>query len=150
MQLNIEHLRVITIDIRRERQRFYTESCGQYSFSPQLPVETIKIWTISRTKEALTILCNEVEVLNLIYAEYDKYCVRGWSKSSTKIKFVNGDRASDYEKSLSVGRAMFEVTIFNILSTCIPRLTYTVHKDTRFRIFQFLRLISKGRCMEAL
>ena len=120
MQLNIENLRVITIDIRRER--FFTESCGHYSFSPQLPVETIKKWTISRTKEALTILCNGVEVLNLVSAEYDKYCARGWSKSSTKIKFMNGDMASDYEKSLSVGRAMSEVTIFYISSTFIPRL----------------------------
>ena len=84
--------------------RFLTDLCGYPPFPPHLPEEVHKIWTISRTKEALTVLCNGVEVLNLVYAEVDKGCSMRWSKSSTKIMFRNDDLSSDYMKTLSPGK----------------------------------------------
>ena len=109
-QLYFESIGRIKLEFRYRRFSFHY--CGYRLFPGHLPVETIKTWTISRTKEALTILCNGVEVLNLVYAEYDKYCSRTWSKSSTKIKFENGDSASDYMQFLSQGMAKFYVMIF--------------------------------------
>ena len=84
-------------------QQFIIGTCGRYGFPLNMPVETNKIWTISRTKEALTILCNGVEVLNLVYAEHNKYCHRLWSKTSTKLKFISNDQASDYMRSMHTG-----------------------------------------------
>ncbi|KAL5248875.1 hypothetical protein ACHWQZ_G017909 [Mnemiopsis leidyi] len=92
-----------TIQISFQHRRFYILSCGDYEFPSDLPAERDKIWTISRTKEALTILCNGVEVLNMVYAEFDKYCTRAWSQSSALIEFRSDDLASDYTKSLSQG-----------------------------------------------
>ena len=85
-------------------KRFGIHPCGNYAFPSNLPVEVNKIWTISRTKEALTILCNGVEVLNLVYIEDDMNCFRAWSKDSTKITFGSQDDASDYAKSLGQGK----------------------------------------------
>ena len=101
VRLFFENIGKITIEFLH--RRFSADLCGYRSFPANLPVETIKIWTISRTKEALTILCNGVEVLNLVYAEYDKYCARNWSKSTTKILFLVDDLSSDYMKTLSPG-----------------------------------------------
>ena len=85
------------------RRRFYIHNCGHHSF-PNLPEDLNKEWTISKTKEALTILCNGVEALNLVYDEVDIYCTRTWSKSATKINFRNSDKASDYRRTLQRGK----------------------------------------------
>ena len=92
------------ITISFQYKRFEISSCGYYALPSHLPKERNKIWTISRTKEALTILCNEVEVLNMVYAEFDKYCTRQWTTDSTAIKFWSNDLASDYMKKLSKGK----------------------------------------------
>ena len=96
-----------TIQISFQHRRFYISSCGDYEFPSDLPAERDKIWTISRTKEALSILCNGVEVLNMVYAEFDKYCTRAWSQSSSLIEFRSDDLASDYTKSLGQGMKTF-------------------------------------------
>ena len=103
-----------------QRSRFYIETCGYCYFPPHMTEETNKIWTISRTKEALTILCNGVEVLNLVYAEYSKYCQRKWSKNSATFMLENGDLSSDYIKSMIPGKTdIFRKGVFffpNLLS----------------------------------
>ena len=101
--LIVQNIDIILIEYRP--RRFSIPSCGYYpKFPPHMPVEVKKVWTISKTKEALTILCNGVEVLNLVYAEINKYCTRSWSKSSSMINFRSDDLTSDYIKSLSKGR----------------------------------------------
>ena len=95
----------ITINFRHKI--FQIDTCGHYAFPSHLLEERIKIWTISRTKEALTVLCNGVEVLNMVYAEYDKYCTRKWTKDSTIIKLWSDDLASDYMRILSEGKKVF-------------------------------------------
>ena len=92
-------------------KRFGINPCGNYAFPSNLPVEINKIWTISRTKEALTILCNGVEVLNLVYIEDDMNCFRAWSKDSTKFTFGSQDDASDYAKSLSQGKFYLALSV---------------------------------------
>ena len=99
--LYVQHRGTITISFHH--RQFSIDLCGNYAFPSHLPEERIKTWTISRTKEALTILCNGVLVLNMVYAEYDIYCTRRWSHSSAVIKFSSKDLASDYTKSLSQG-----------------------------------------------
>ena len=83
-------------------EKFIIEHCGSYAFT-NLPDDLNKEWTISKTKEALTILCNGVEALNLVYAEVNLYCTRSWSRDTTKIRFLNDDRASENWKPLTEG-----------------------------------------------
>ena len=103
IHLVVENIGFLRIEFRYKRFSIYP-SCGNHAFPSNLPVEINKIWTISRTKEALTILCNGVEVLNLVYIEVDMNCFRAWSKDSTKITFGSQDDASDYAKSLGQGK----------------------------------------------
>ena len=81
--------------------------CSKIQFPSDLVMRSYQIWTISRTNEALTILCNGEEALNMVYAEIDKYCTRIWSKSSTTISFWRTDVASDYMRSLRPGRRIY-------------------------------------------
>ena len=90
----------IRIDFRS--RRFQIDRCGYHAFQ-NLPDSLNKEWTISKTKEALTILCNAVEVLNLVYDEVDVYCTRIWSRDVTKIKFKNDDQASEKWRPLLRG-----------------------------------------------
>ena len=99
--LEVQHIGKIKVE--SQRKRFSVDSCGHRDFPTHLPKEKNKIWTISRTKEALTILCNGVEVLNLVYAEVDKYCHRLWSKTSAKLKLISSNQASDYMRSFQPG-----------------------------------------------
>ena len=101
--VNLEVQHIGSIKVEFQRKRFSVDSCGYRYFPPNLPEEKNKIWTIGRTKEALTIICNGVEVLNLVYAEYDKYCRRKWSKTSAKIKLIANDQASDFMRSMHPG-----------------------------------------------
>ena len=99
-----------------------------------MPEEKNKIWTISRTKEALTVLCNRVEVLNLVYAEVDKYCHRKWSKTSAKIKFISNDQASDYMRSMHPG-------IFHDL---FSSMTFALNCCKLLQVYNFIaKLISR-------
>ena len=91
----------IRIDFKHKR--FYIDSCSWYEFV-NLPEDLHKEWTISKTKEALTILCNGVEVLNLFYDEVDIYCTRLWSKATSQITFMNDDSASDNWRPLLEGK----------------------------------------------
>ena len=102
--LNLEVKDKGRIMIFFKHKQFNIGTCGKHAFPPYMPEERNKIWTISRTKEALTILCNQLEVLNLVYAEYNKYCHRLWSKTSTVIKFPHNDLSSDYIRSSSQGK----------------------------------------------
>ena len=84
----------IRIDFRY--RRFQIDRCGLYSFQ-SLPDSLNKEWTISKTKEALTIQCNGVEVLNLVYVDStNSQCQIIWSKDVSQVKFKSDDRASDY------------------------------------------------------
>ena len=100
--LNLANIGRLRVEF--QRSRFYIDTCAYRPFPPNMPEEKNKIWTISRTKEALTILCNRVEVLNLVYAEHNKYCNRKWSKTSANFMFENGDLSSDYTKSINPGK----------------------------------------------
>ena len=64
----------------------------------QPPVEVEKTWTITKTDTAIIITCNNVEVLNYLFADSsNSNCVslvRGGNVE--KIRFNNGDTASDF------------------------------------------------------
>eukprot|EP00116_Pleurobrachia_bachei_P016676 sb/3476938/ len=64
----------------------------------QPPVKVDKIWTITKTKTALVITCNNVEVLNLVFADSSStYCVSRWGDDVVEqIKFPSSDTASDF------------------------------------------------------
>ena len=84
----------IRIDFKHKR--FSIDSCGSYGFV-NLPEDLNKEWTISKTKEALTILCNGVEVLNLVYVDSSEAnCESTWSRDGAQVKFGSDDQASDY------------------------------------------------------
>ena len=101
VNLLVMSLGKIRIDFKHKR--FSIDSCGSYGFV-NLPEDLNKEWTISKTKEALTILCNGVEVLNLVYDEVDIYCTRLWSKATSQIRFMNDDSASDNWRPLLEGK----------------------------------------------
>ena len=78
------------------QKQFSIDHCGSYAFK-NLPEDLNKEWTISKTKEALTILCNGVEALNLVYADNaNTRCKIMWSRDTTQVTFRHDDRASDY------------------------------------------------------
>ena len=83
-------------------KRFWVQNCGTPAFPSSLPAEGDRQWTISKTKDALTILCNGIEVLNLVYTDStDSSCSNVWTKESTSFKFLSNDFASDYYRNPS-------------------------------------------------
>ena len=64
----------------------------------QPPVEADKIWTITKTETALIITCNNVEVLNYLFAgSSQSTCVTTLSGDVVEqIKFTDTDTASDF------------------------------------------------------
>ena len=69
------------------------ESCtsdtnGFNKLTVQPPEEVEKIWTITKTETALIVTCNNVEVLNYLFADSPKSnCVKMASKDVGYIKF---------------------------------------------------------------
>ena len=94
-----------TITIYIRSKQYYIPSChdGIWSKLNNLPAAVNKEWIFTKTKEALTILCNGVEVVNLVYAAVHNYCKKIWSRNVTKIRFRSDDTASDFWKSVIRG-----------------------------------------------
>ena len=86
-------------------QRYQISSCySEWQDLNNLPEAVYKEWTISKTQETLTVLCNGVEVINLVYAEVTvEPCSATWSKNVTKIQFTDSDTASDLRKYQTLG-----------------------------------------------
>ena len=98
VHLQVNYVGRMRIEFRNSR--FWIENCGNHLFPSNLPTEQNKQWTISKTKEALTILCNNVEVLNLVYSSLSNFTrCNEWSGASTSLKFVSNDLASDYYRN---------------------------------------------------
>eukprot|EP00116_Pleurobrachia_bachei_P009434 sb/3469696/ len=64
------------------------------------PLEVDKIWTITKTETALIIACNNVQVLNYLFADgLNKYCVKYWGGDVVEqIAFIGSGTASDFYK----------------------------------------------------
>ena len=107
VSLNVQNIGQIVIDFGWKYRGFHIQSCGSHLFPTHELVEGTKIWTISRTKKALSLLSNDVEVLNLVFAELTESCVKTWSVGSTKITFATDDLASDYKRTLIKGMAPY-------------------------------------------
>ena len=104
IRLILRYVDTIQIDI--PNSEYYTYSCnfhGMWTNFKNLPNTPNKEWTIIKTKEALTILCDEEEVVNLVYAEVHDYCSRKWSKALTQIYFSRHDTASEVWQPLKKG-----------------------------------------------
>ena len=101
--VEVKNSGLLRIDFRFKR--FNIDSCGLHNFPTSIleELDVNKEWTISKTDKALTVLCNEVEALNLVFDEVDIYCTRAWSKDVTQIKFRNEDSATDYWKKIAGG-----------------------------------------------
>ena len=114
-----------TIDINIRYEQYQINSCnyGVWTKFNNLPTDVNKKWTFTKTKEALTILCNGVEVVNLVYAEQYHYCTTRWSKDVTRIRFHNADTASDYWKSVTQGKIFCLRLLLKYLSTTVPDKT---------------------------
>eukprot|EP00116_Pleurobrachia_bachei_P003169 sb/3463431/ len=76
-------------------------SIGSEDLPVQPPVEVDKIWTIKKTGTALIITCNDVEVLNYVFADgSDSRCVPTLGGDVVEeIKFYDADTASDFYKA---------------------------------------------------
>ena len=63
----------------------------------QPPVEVEKTWTITKTATALIMTCNNLEVLNYLFADSSNSdCVPKWGGDVVElIKFTTDDEASD-------------------------------------------------------
>ena len=103
--LDVQNIGKIVIDFGWKNKGFSIGSCGRHLFPTATYelVEGTKIWTISRTKEALSILSNDVEVLNLVFADVALPCPEVWSRSSEIIIFHSSDLASEYIRYSSQG-----------------------------------------------
>ena len=67
----------------------------------QPPVEVDKIWTLTKTEIAIIITCNNVEVLNYLFADSgNSNCVPKWGGDVVeKIMFHTNDAASDFYRA---------------------------------------------------
>ena len=67
----------------------------------QPPVEVDKIWTITKTETAFIITCNDVEVLNYLFADSSRSdCVTKWGGDVVEeIWFRSSDDASDFYRA---------------------------------------------------
>ena len=86
--------------------KYYIGYCINMTDLPvQPPNEVDKIWTIRKTATALSIECNEVEVLNYQFSDSsDTDCVTKWGVDVMKIKFTEHDTASEgYEEKPTKG-----------------------------------------------
>eukprot|EP00116_Pleurobrachia_bachei_P009654 sb/3469916/ len=68
----------------------------------QPPVEVNKIWTITKTETAFIITCNNVEVLNYLFADSsDGDCVVKWGGDVVEyFEFDDGDKASAFYRAV--------------------------------------------------
>eukprot|EP00116_Pleurobrachia_bachei_P013957 sb/3474219/ len=66
------------------------------------PVIAEKIWTITKTETTLIIRCNNVEVLNYLFADsFDTQCVTKFGGDVVgKIRFWKTDTASDFYRAV--------------------------------------------------
>ena len=64
-----------------------------------MPPEQDKLWIITKTDKALVVTCNDVEVVNHVFADVpnDK-CVPSWSQEAGKVKFQKQDTGTDQAK----------------------------------------------------
>ena len=106
-EIYLQFVNVGTIRIILQSKQYYITGCGWKKFN-NLPATVNKEWTFTKTKEALTILCNGVEVVNLVYAEQYHYCTTRWSKDVTKIYFHSHDTASVLWKPVTQGSILIE------------------------------------------
>ena len=66
----------------------------------QPPVGLEKIWTFNKTKTALIITCNNVEVLNYLFADSSESCFNELGTGDVeKIQFGNDDDASNFYRA---------------------------------------------------
>ena len=82
--------------------KYWIAWCNQgYTDLPvQPPVEVDKLWTITKTETALIITCNDVEVLNYLFADSSKSnCVTQWDRDVEQIMYHDGDKASDFYRA---------------------------------------------------
>eukprot|EP00116_Pleurobrachia_bachei_P006753 sb/3467015/ len=92
--------------------QYYMGYCTDWTTLPvQPPVEVDKIWTITKAKTALIITCNNVEVLNYLFA--------GSSISDCVTKFGGGDVgkiefSSSYDTASDFYRAAPECLAFTV------------------------------------
>ena len=83
--------------------QYSVSSCfsGYKDLPVQPPVEVEKIWTITKTETAFIITCNEVEVLNYLFADSsNNHCVSKWGGNVVeRLFFSGGDKASDFYRA---------------------------------------------------
>nr|AFK75450.1 putative secretory peptide-40 [Pleurobrachia bachei] len=82
--------------------QYQIQFCTAYTELPvQPPVEVDKIWIINKTETALTIKCNNVEVLNYLFTDSsDGDCVTKLVRDVEKIWFSSSlDTASDFYRA---------------------------------------------------
>ena len=74
---------------------------GTKDLPVQPPGEVDKIWIITKTENAIIITCNDLEVLNLVFADSSgSSCATKWGGDVVKeIRFRTEDTASDFYRS---------------------------------------------------
>ena len=84
----------------------------------QPPVEVEKTWTITKTDTAIIMTCNNVEVLNYLFADSTgSQCVTRWAIDVEEIYFRTYDTASDYYRA---GKGI--KYIFNLVNNHLVQL----------------------------
>nr|AFK75461.1 putative secretory peptide-51 [Pleurobrachia bachei] len=91
--------------------------CSDWTDLPvQPPVEVEKIWTITKTETVLIIACNNVEVLNYLFADSsNNKCVLQWDGDVVEIMFRD-DTASDFYRA---GNVTYRIAVLQQYSRLI-------------------------------
>ena len=147
VSFNVQNIGQIVIDFGWKNKGFSIGSCGSYLFPTYELVDGTKIWTISRTKEALSVLSNDVEVLNVVFADVAPACAEVWSRSSEIIIFNPNDLASEYIRYSSQGIVSI-VTSDDIYQQFYNLQCMPTHRFDREHIFPiqclFVPKVQKG------
>ena len=81
--------------------QYWVGNCNSYTNMPTQPTaETEKIWTIAKTETAIIFQCNDVEVVNYLFADSSNSKCTAWNGNVVeRIKFGIHDNACDFYRS---------------------------------------------------
>ena len=82
--------------------------CGSETTITNLPASNLRLWTFIKSSDSLTIICNDVEIVNFVFSSaVDSRCDQYWQVEITKFQFKSDtagtDTASDMYRSKLTG-----------------------------------------------
>ena len=63
------------------------------------------MWTFTKTESSLTIYCNDLVVLNMVFTDVTSdHCLKTWTKDVEQLQFYTLDSEVDYYRQMPQGK----------------------------------------------